>query len=62
MDAWKQELQKQSQDFSAEKSASPRLPDVNQDKLAQDKLTLGQSRLMESSPEALTLAQQRIHR
>ncbi|XP_028324438.1 kalirin RhoGEF kinase b isoform X2 [Gouania willdenowi] len=51
MDAWKQELQKQSQDFSSEKLASPRLNDTNQDKLA-----LGQT------PEALTLAQQRIHR
>ncbi|XP_055358120.1 kalirin-like isoform X2 [Betta splendens] len=57
MDAWKQDLQKQSQDFSAEKVASPRLPDGNQDKLA-----LGQSRLVEACPEALTLAQQRIHR
>lgn len=57
MDAWKQDLQKQSQDFSAEKLVSPRIPDANQDKLA-----LGQSRLVEASPEALTLAQQRIHR
>ncbi|KAL7369970.1 hypothetical protein ABVT39_014719 [Epinephelus coioides] len=62
MDAWKQDLQKQSQDFSAEKLASPRMPDANQDKLAQDKLGLGQSRLVEASPEVLTLAQQRIHR
>uniref|UniRef100_A0A3Q1CSS6 Non-specific serine/threonine protein kinase n=1 Tax=Amphiprion ocellaris TaxID=80972 RepID=A0A3Q1CSS6_AMPOC len=62
MDAWKQDLQKQSQDFSAEKLASPRLADTNQDKLAQDKLALSQSRLVEASPEALTLAQQRIHR
>ncbi|XP_074482922.1 kalirin-like isoform X2 [Sebastes fasciatus] len=62
MDAWKQDLQKQSQDFSAEKQASPRLGDANQDKLAQDKLALGQSRLVEASPEVLTLAQQRIHR
>ncbi|KAK2857154.1 hypothetical protein Q5P01_005889 [Channa striata] len=62
MDAWKQDLQKQSQDFSAEKLASPRLPDANQDKLAQDKLALGQSRLVEATPEVLTLAQQRIHR
>ncbi|KAG8004411.1 Kalirin, partial [Nibea albiflora] len=62
MDAWKQDLQKQSQDFSAEKLASPRLADGNQDKLAQDKLALGQSRLVEASPEVLTLAQQRIHR
>ncbi|AWO95656.1 hypothetical protein SMAX5B_015273 [Scophthalmus maximus] len=57
IDAWKQDLQKQSQDFSTEKQASTRLADVNQDKLA-----LGQSRLVEASPEALTLAQQRIHR
>lgn len=57
MDAWKQDLQKQSQDFSSEKVASPRLADVSQDKLA-----LGQSRLVEVSTEALTLAQQRIHR
>ncbi|XP_035533297.1 LOW QUALITY PROTEIN: kalirin-like [Morone saxatilis] len=57
MDAWKQDLQKQSQDFSAEKQASPRLADGNQDKLA-----LGQTRLVEASPEVLTLAQQRIHR
>ncbi|XP_058474523.1 kalirin-like isoform X1 [Solea solea] len=62
MDAWKQDLQKQTQDFSSEKLASPRLTDVNPDKLAQDKLTLGQSRLVEASAEALTLAQQRIHR
>ncbi|TMS01039.1 Kalirin [Larimichthys crocea] len=62
MDAWKQDLQKQSQDFSAEKLASPRLADSNQDKLAQEKLALGQSRLAEASPEVLTLAQQRIHR
>ncbi|XP_036946668.1 kalirin-like isoform X1 [Acanthopagrus latus] len=62
MDAWKQDLQKQSQDFSAEKLASPRLADANQDKLSQDKLALGQSRLVEASPEVLTLAQQRIHR
>ena len=62
MDAWKQDLQKQSQDFSAEKLASPRLADANQDKLSQDKLALGQSRLIEASPEVLTLAQQRIHR
>lgn len=62
MDAWKQDLQKQSQDFSTEKLASPRLPETNQDKLSQDKLALGQSRLVEASPEALTLAQQRIHR
>lgn len=55
MDAWKQDLQKQSQD--TEKLASPRLADTNQDKLA-----LAQSRLMEASPEVLTLAQQRIHR
>ncbi|XP_061642801.1 kalirin-like isoform X2 [Phyllopteryx taeniolatus] len=53
MDAWKQELQKQSQDLSAEK----RLSETNQDKQA-----LGPSRLAEASPEALTLAQQRIHR
>ncbi|XP_062271265.1 kalirin-like, partial [Scomber scombrus] len=57
IDAWKQDLQKQAQDFSAEKLAAPRLADGNQDKLA-----LGQSRLVEASPEALTLAQQRIHR
>ncbi|XP_047432143.1 kalirin-like isoform X2 [Mugil cephalus] len=57
MDAWRQDLQKQSQDFSSEKLASPRLADASQDKLA-----LGQSRLVEASPEALTLAQQRIHR
>ncbi|XP_068458153.1 kalirin-like isoform X2 [Clinocottus analis] len=56
MDAWKQDLQKQSQDFSAEKVASSRLAEANQ-----DKLTLGQSRLVET-PEVLTLAQQRIHR
>lgn len=62
MDAWKQDLQKQSQDFSAEKLGSPRLADANQDKIAQDKLALGQSRLVEASPEVLTLAQQRIHR
>lgn len=62
MDAWKQDLQKQSQDFSNEKLAPPRLNDANQDKLAPDKLALGQSRLVEASPEALTLAQQRIHR
>ncbi|XP_077370408.1 kalirin-like isoform X2 [Festucalex cinctus] len=53
MDAWKQELQKQSQDLSAEK----RLSETNQDKQA-----LGPSRLAEANPEALTLAQQRIHR
>ncbi|KAF1371456.1 hypothetical protein PFLUV_G00278080 [Perca fluviatilis] len=62
IDAWKQDLHKQSQDFSAEKLASPRLADANQDKLAQDKLALGQSRMAEASPEVLTLAQQRIHR
>ena len=62
MDAWKQDLQKQSQDFSTEKLAAPRLADVNQDKLAQDKINLGHSRLVEACPEALTLAQQRIHR
>lgn len=62
MDAWKQDLQKQSQDFSTEKIASTRLADANQDKLGQDKLALGQSRLVEATPEALTLAQQRIHR
>ncbi|XP_035854250.1 kalirin-like isoform X2 [Sander lucioperca] len=62
IDAWKQDLHKQSQDFSAEKLASPRLADANQDKLAQDKLALGQSRMVEASPEVLTLAQQRIHR
>lgn len=62
MDAWKQDLQKQSQDFSAEKQAAPRLAETNQDKLAQDKLALGQARLAEASPEVLTLAQQRIHR
>lgn len=55
MDAWKQDLQKQSQD--TEKLGSPRLADTNQ-----DKLSLAQSRLMEASPEVLTLAQQRIHR
>lgn len=55
MDAWKQDLQKQSQD--TEKLGSPRLADTNQDKLA-----VAQSRLMEASPEVLTLAQQRIHR
>lgn len=55
MDAWKQDLQKQSQD--TEKLGSPRLADTNQDKLA-----LSQSRLIEASPEVLTLAQQRIHR
>ncbi|KAK7880535.1 hypothetical protein WMY93_032837 [Mugilogobius chulae] len=54
MDAWKQDLQKQSQDFSADKS---RVQDQNQDKLG-----LSGSRLNEASPEALTLAQQRIHR
>ncbi|CAB1435922.1 unnamed protein product [Pleuronectes platessa] len=57
MDAWKQDLQKQSQDFSTEKLAAPRLADVNQ-----DKINLGHSRLVEAGPEALTLAQQRIHR
>lgn len=62
MDAWKQDLQKQSQDFSAEKLSSNRLADGSQDKLAQDKLAQGQSRLAEASPEVLTLAQQRIHR
>lgn len=62
MDAWKQDLQKQSQDFSAEKTGSPRLADGNQDKLAPDKIALGQSRLVEANPEVLTLAQQRIHR
>lgn len=62
IDAWKQDLQKQSQDFSSEKLTSPRLAETNQDQLAPDKLALGQSRLVESSPEALTLAQQRIHR
>lgn len=62
MDAWKQDLQKQSQDFSTEKLSSNRLADSSQDKLAQDKLALGQSRLAEASPEVLTLAQQRIHR
>lgn len=55
MDAWKQDLQKQSQD--TEKLGSPRLAETNQDKLA-----LSQSRLIEASPEVLTLAQQRIHR
>lgn len=55
MDAWKQDLQKQSED--TEKLGSPRLADSSQDKLA-----LTQSRLMEASPEVLTLAQQRIHR
>ncbi|TNM94092.1 hypothetical protein fugu_002268 [Takifugu bimaculatus] len=55
IDAWKQDLQKQSQD--TEKLGSPRLADTNQDKLA-----LSQSRLIEASPEVLTLAQQRIHR
>lgn len=60
MDAWKQDLQKQSQD--TEKLGLPRLADANQDKLAHDKLALGQSRLVEASPEVLTLAQQRIHR
>lgn len=55
MDAWKQDLQKQSQD--TEKLGSPRLADTNQDKLA-----LAQSRLIEANPEVLTLAQQRIHR
>lgn len=55
MDAWKQDLQKQSED--TEKLGSPRLADSSQDKLA-----LAQSRLMEASPEVLTLAQQRIHR
>ncbi|KAM4602116.1 kalirin-like [Polymixia lowei] len=54
MDAWKQDLQKQAQDFSAEKLASPRLADANQDN--------PQPRLAEASPEGLTLAQQRIHR
>ncbi|XP_078799440.1 kalirin isoform X3 [Oryzias latipes] len=62
MDAWKMDLEKQSQEFSSEKVASNRLAETNQDKLTQDKLALGQSRLVESSPEALTLAQQRIHR
>lgn len=62
MDAWKQDLQKQSQDFSAEKLSSNRVADGSQDKLAQDKVALGQSRLAEASPEVLTLAQQRIHR
>lgn len=61
MEAWKQDLQKQSQDFS-EKLTSPRLADANLEQLAQDKLALGQSRLAEATPEALTLAQQRIHR
>uniref|UniRef100_A0A3B5PZI0 Kalirin/TRIO-like spectrin repeats domain-containing protein n=1 Tax=Xiphophorus maculatus TaxID=8083 RepID=A0A3B5PZI0_XIPMA len=36
--------------------------DANPEQLAQDKLALGQSRLAEATPEALTLAQQRIHR
>ncbi|MEQ2187249.1 hypothetical protein GOODEAATRI_002725, partial [Goodea atripinnis] len=62
MDAWKQDLQKQSQDFSAEKLTSPRQAETNLDQLAQDKLALGQSRLAEATPEALTLAQQRTHR
>ncbi|MEQ2196536.1 hypothetical protein XENOCAPTIV_002314, partial [Xenoophorus captivus] len=62
MDAWKQDLQKQSQDFSAEKLTSPRQAETNPDQLAQDKLALGQSRLAEATPEALTLAQQRTHR
>ncbi|XP_032412006.1 kalirin-like isoform X2 [Xiphophorus hellerii] len=62
MEAWKQDLQKQSQDFSSEKLTSPRLADANPEQLAQDKLALGQSRLAEATPEALTLAQQRIHR
>lgn len=57
MEAWKQDLQKQSQDFSAEKLSLNRLADGSQEKLA-----LGQSRLAEASPEVLTLAQQRIHR
>ncbi|XP_056157511.1 kalirin RhoGEF kinase b, partial [Lampris incognitus] len=72
MDAWKQDLQKQAQDFSTEKLAQSRLANANQDKLPltqqrladgnQDKLAVGQSRLAEASPEGLTLAQQRIHR
>ncbi|XP_053725094.1 kalirin-like isoform X1 [Synchiropus splendidus] len=53
MDAWKQELQKQSQDFCAEKLTSPRVSDSNHEQAG---------RLPEASPEALTLAQQRIHR
>ncbi|XP_077959998.1 kalirin RhoGEF kinase b isoform X3 [Gasterosteus aculeatus] len=57
MDAWKQDLHKQSQDFSAERLASSRLADANQ-----DKLVLGQARLAEASADMLTLAQQRIHR
>ncbi|CAL8288235.1 unnamed protein product [Lota lota] len=69
MDAWIQDLQKQSQDFSTEKLAQTRLADANQDQLvqtqdilAQDKLAAAPSRLVEASPEGLTLAQQRIHR
>ncbi|KAM9767056.1 LOW QUALITY PROTEIN: kalirin RhoGEF kinase b [Menidia menidia] len=63
MDAWKQDLQKQSQDFSSEKLASStRGPETNPDQPGPDQLALGQNRLVEASPEALTLAQQRIHR
>lgn len=69
MDAWNQDLQKQSQDFSSEKLAQARVADANQDQLgqtpdnlAQDKLAIAPSRLVEASTEGLTLAQQRIHR
>ncbi|XP_062303477.1 LOW QUALITY PROTEIN: kalirin RhoGEF kinase b [Osmerus eperlanus] len=74
MDAWKQDLQKQAQDFTAEKLtvAQPRVGDANQEKQGlaqprlveanQEKLALAQSRLVEANPEGLTLAQQRIHR
>ncbi|XP_030210124.1 kalirin isoform X1 [Gadus morhua] len=61
MDAWIQDLQKQSQDFSTEKLAQNRLADANQDQLAptadsqvQDKLAATPSRLLEASPEGLT--------
>ncbi|CAL8390769.1 unnamed protein product [Boreogadus saida] len=67
MDAWIQDLQKQSQDFSTEKLAQNRLADANQDPLAptadsqvQEKLAAAPSRLLGASPEGLTLAPSRL--
>ncbi|KAL1022033.1 hypothetical protein UPYG_G00021370 [Umbra pygmaea] len=59
MEAWKQDLQKQAQDFTTEKLtlAQQRLAEANQEKVA-----LAQPRLVDANPEGLTLAQQRIHR
>ena len=67
MDAWIQDLQKQSQDFSTEKLAQNRLADAKQDQLAPtadgqapDKLATAPSRLGEASPEGLTVAPSRL--